>query len=98
VSSNGFLWHSWGCVLLERLPIFLHGKWLFLQIPDNDISFKIIYEIENVKKRESELSSRVIAAEYKISSNFYKTFYFKTKKNETEGYFDEKKEFVKSAF
>jgi hypothetical protein len=30
-------------------------------------SFKIVYEIENVKKREKKLSSRVIAAEYKTS-------------------------------
>ena len=60
-------------------------------------SFKIVYEIENVKKRETKLSSRVIAAEYKTSSNFYKAFYFKTK-NGTEGYFDEKGKSVKSAF
>ncbi|MDR2644757.1 MAG: M23 family metallopeptidase [Endomicrobium sp.] len=60
-------------------------------------SFKIVYEIENVKKREKKLSSRVIAAEYKTSSNFYKAFYFKTK-NGTEGYFDEKGKSVKSAF
>lgn len=60
-------------------------------------SFKIVYEIENVKKRETKLSSRVIAAEYKTSSNSYKAFYFKTK-NGTEGYFDEKGKSVKSAF
>jgi murein DD-endopeptidase MepM/ murein hydrolase activator NlpD len=59
--------------------------------------FKIIYEIKNVKKRETKLSSRIIAAEYKTSSNSYKAFYFKTK-NGTEGYFNEKGKSVKSAF
>jgi murein DD-endopeptidase MepM/ murein hydrolase activator NlpD len=60
-------------------------------------SFKIIYETENDKKRETKLSSRVIAAEYKTSSKSYKAFYFKTK-NGTDGYFDEKGKSVKSTF
>jgi murein DD-endopeptidase MepM/ murein hydrolase activator NlpD len=60
-------------------------------------SFKVIYEVENDKKRKTKLSSRVIAAEYKTSSSSYKAFYFKTK-NGTEGYFDEKGKSVKSAF
>jgi murein DD-endopeptidase MepM/ murein hydrolase activator NlpD len=60
-------------------------------------SFKIIYEIEIAKKKEMQLSHKIIAAEYKTSSNSYRAFYFKTKKG-TEGYFDEKGKSVKSAF
>jgi murein DD-endopeptidase MepM/ murein hydrolase activator NlpD len=60
-------------------------------------SFKIIYETESVKKREIKLSSRVIAAEYKTSSDSYKAFYFKTK-NGVPCYFDEKGKSIKSAF
>ncbi|MDR3306486.1 MAG: peptidoglycan DD-metalloendopeptidase family protein [Endomicrobium sp.] len=60
-------------------------------------SFKIVYEIETIEKKETKLSSKIIAAEYKTASNSYKAFYFKTKIGQ-EGYFDEKGKSVKSAF
>jgi murein DD-endopeptidase MepM/ murein hydrolase activator NlpD len=60
-------------------------------------SFRVIYEVETAQKKETKLSSRILAAQYKTSSNYYKAFYFKTEDG-TRGYFDEKGKSVKSAF
>jgi murein DD-endopeptidase MepM/ murein hydrolase activator NlpD len=59
--------------------------------------FKVIYEAETAKKKATKLSSKILAAQYKTSSNSYKAFYFKTE-DETKGYFDEKGKSVKTAF
>jgi murein DD-endopeptidase MepM/ murein hydrolase activator NlpD len=69
----------------------------FLTDPRQGDSFKIIYEIETAQKKETKLSSKILAAQYKTSSTSYNAFYFKTE-NGTEGYFDEKGKSVKSAF
>ncbi|MDR2395099.1 MAG: peptidoglycan DD-metalloendopeptidase family protein [Endomicrobium sp.] len=59
--------------------------------------FKIIYEIEYIEKTDRNLSSKIIAAQYKTSSKTYDAFYFKTNKG-IEGYFDKDGKSLRSAF
>jgi murein DD-endopeptidase MepM/ murein hydrolase activator NlpD len=59
--------------------------------------FKIIYEIKQTKKRRKNLSSKIIAAQYKTSLKTYNAFCFKTKNANVE-YFDENGKSIKSAF
>jgi murein DD-endopeptidase MepM/ murein hydrolase activator NlpD len=49
-------------------------------------------------QKRINVHSKVIAAKYKTASTSYKAFYFKTKKNGPEGYFDENRKSIKSSF
>jgi murein DD-endopeptidase MepM/ murein hydrolase activator NlpD len=59
--------------------------------------FKIVYETKQAKKGNKNLSSKIIAAQYKTSSKTYNAFYFRTKNASVE-YFDENGKSIKSAF
>jgi murein DD-endopeptidase MepM/ murein hydrolase activator NlpD len=60
-------------------------------------TFKVVYEIKQAKKRSKNLSSKIIAAQYKTSSKTYNAFFFRTKNASVE-YFDENGKSIKSAF
>jgi len=60
-------------------------------------TFKIIYEIKQTKKRNKNLSSKIIAAQYRTQLKTYNAFYFKEKNTNAE-YFDENANSVKSTF
>ncbi|MDR0915153.1 MAG: M23 family metallopeptidase [Endomicrobium sp.] len=62
-------------------------------------TFKVIYAIEYLKKRYVILSSRIVAAQYKTSTQTYNAFYFDTKHNvDNSTYFDETGQSLKSTF
>jgi murein DD-endopeptidase MepM/ murein hydrolase activator NlpD len=65
-------------------------------------TFKILYEIEYLNKKNVVLSSKIIAAQYNTASNTYNAFYFDTQnKNyntDNDCYFDETGKSVKSTF
>jgi len=83
-------------IILSFTDIF---KWKidFLTDTKQGDSFKVIYEIEKINKKNTKLSSRIIAAQYKTSSKTYNAFYFKTK-NSKGDYFNENGKSLKSAF
>jgi len=104
--SQGIISSSlWGAMSSHKIPwkiiasfadIFA-GQIDFLTDTKEGDTFKVVYDIENIVKKNEELSSRIIAAEYRTSSKTYKAFYFKTK-NSGSGYFDETGKSLKSAF
>ncbi|MDR2616478.1 MAG: peptidoglycan DD-metalloendopeptidase family protein [Endomicrobium sp.] len=59
--------------------------------------FKIIYEVEHIEKKNKNLSSKILAAQYKTSSKTYNAFYFKTSEG-NYGYFDQNGKSLKSTF
>jgi murein DD-endopeptidase MepM/ murein hydrolase activator NlpD len=59
--------------------------------------FKIIYEVEHIEKKNKNLSSKILAAQYKTSSKTYNAFYFKTSEG-NYGYFDQDGKSLKSTF
>lgn len=69
----------------------------FLRKAKKDDAFKIVYEVENISKKNKKLSSRIIAAQYKTPLKTYNAFYFKPK-NARSGYFDENGKSIKSVF
>ncbi len=60
-------------------------------------AFKVIYEIEQITKKNTRLSSNILAAQYTSGSKVYNAFLYK-KSNGESGYFDEEGKSVKSAF
>ncbi|MCL2334567.1 MAG: peptidoglycan DD-metalloendopeptidase family protein [Endomicrobia bacterium] len=60
-------------------------------------TFKVIYEIETVSKKDSKLSARIIAAQYGSGAKIFNAVLFKTPDGKS-GYFDENGKSVKSAF
>jgi len=92
MSSQNIPWK----IIASFTDIFA-GQIDFLTDTKENDTFKVVYDIENIVKKDEELSSRIIAAEYKTSSKTYKAFYFKTK-NSGSGYFDETGKSLKSVF
>lgn len=60
-------------------------------------TFKVIYQIESVNKKETKLSSRILAAQYKTGSKIYNAIFFE-KADGSYGYFDENGKSLRSAF
>ncbi|MDR1196577.1 MAG: peptidoglycan DD-metalloendopeptidase family protein [Endomicrobium sp.] len=60
-------------------------------------TFRVIYEFETANKKNTQLSSKIIAAQYKSGKKIYNAILFKTAKGDS-GYFDENGKSVKSAF
>jgi murein DD-endopeptidase MepM/ murein hydrolase activator NlpD len=83
-------------VILYFADIFAWQLDFLTDTKQGDI-FKIIYEIEYIEKKGKNLSSKIIAAQYKTPSKTYDAFYFKTNKG-SEGYFDKYGNSLKSAF
>jgi murein DD-endopeptidase MepM/ murein hydrolase activator NlpD len=62
-------------------------------------TFKVLYEIEYLNKKNVVLSSKIIAAQYNTSSKTYNAFYFSPLNNTENGdYFDEDGKSLKSTF
>ena len=60
-------------------------------------TFAVIYEVEYINKKDTKLSSKIIAAQYKTGSNAYNAIYYVSKSGK-RGFFDEEGKSVKSAF
>jgi Membrane proteins related to metalloendopeptidases len=69
----------------------------FLTDTRKDDTFIVMYELEKTNKKNSKISSRVLAARYKTSSKTHTAVFFKTGSGQS-GYFDEDGKSVKSAF
>jgi murein DD-endopeptidase MepM/ murein hydrolase activator NlpD len=83
-------------IILRFADIFAWQIDFLTDTKQGDI-FKIIYEIEHIEKKNKNLSSKILAAQYKTSSKTYNAFYFKTSKG-NHGYFDQDGKSLKSAF
>jgi murein DD-endopeptidase MepM/ murein hydrolase activator NlpD len=83
-------------IILSFADIF---KWKidFLTDTKEGDSFKVIYEIEEIYRKNTILSSRIIGAQYKTSSKTHNAFYFKAK-NSKGDYFNENGKSLKSTF
>ncbi|MCL1971618.1 MAG: peptidoglycan DD-metalloendopeptidase family protein [Endomicrobia bacterium] len=69
----------------------------FLTDTRKEDTFKVFYQIETVSKKDTRLSSKIIAAQYKSGAKIYNAILFKTSDGKY-GYFDENGKSVKSAF
>ncbi|MDR1417698.1 MAG: peptidoglycan DD-metalloendopeptidase family protein [Endomicrobium sp.] len=83
-------------VILSFADIFSWQIDFLTDTKQGDI-FKIIYQTEYIEKKDKNLSSKIIAAQYKTPSKTYDAFYFKTNKGKY-GYFDRDGKSLKRAF
>ncbi|MDR2067227.1 MAG: peptidoglycan DD-metalloendopeptidase family protein [Endomicrobium sp.] len=83
-------------VILSFADIFAWQIDFLTDTKQGDI-FKIIYEVEHIEKKNKNLSSKILAAQYKTSSKTYNAFYFKTREG-NYGYFDQDGKSLKSTF
>lgn len=83
-------------LILSFADIFA-WKMDFLTDTRKDDTFKVIYNVKTVSKKNTAVSSDIIAAQYKTGSTTYNAIYFTTNRG-TSGFFDEEGSSVKSAF
>ncbi|MDR1511646.1 MAG: hypothetical protein LBS15_02600, partial [Endomicrobium sp.] len=105
--AQGIIYSSlWTAMTSQNIPLkTIHSftdifawKIDFLTDTKDGDSFKIVYEIEEVNKKNTKLPLKIIAAQYKTSSKTYNAFYFKIKNSKNGSYFNENGKSLKSAF
>ncbi|GMO65611.1 MAG: peptidoglycan DD-metalloendopeptidase family protein [Endomicrobiia bacterium] len=105
--AQGTIYSSlWVAMTSQNIPLkIIHSfadifawKIDFLTDTKEGDSFRIIYEIEEINKKNTKLPLKIIAAQYKTSSKIYNAFYFKSKNSKKGSYFNENGKSLKSAF
>ncbi|MDR0956334.1 MAG: M23 family metallopeptidase [Endomicrobium sp.] len=95
----------WTAMASQNIPTNIIGSFMdifawqidFLTDTKSGDTFSVIYKTKNANKTNKQLTTRIIAAQYKTHLKTYNAFYFKTH-NGFRDYFDEKGKSVKSAF
>ncbi|MDR0800490.1 MAG: M23 family metallopeptidase [Endomicrobium sp.] len=105
--AQGTITHSlWAAMESQNIPsdiiisftdIFAGHIDFFAGTEKGDV-FKIVYEIEQISKKNKKMSSRIIAAQYKTISKTHNAFYFKAKNAKRGGYFNENGKSLEKAF
>ena len=83
--------------IIEKFSDIFSWQIDFLTDPIKSDEYKIIYEIEKVAKKNEQISSRIIAAQYKAARKTYNAFYF-TNRDGMSGYFDTEGKSLRNAF
>jgi len=105
--AQGTIYSSlWAAMTSKNVPLkIIHSfadifawKIDFLTDTKQGDSFKIIYEVKEVNKKNTKLPLKIIAAQYKTSSKTYNAFYFKTKNSKNGNYYNENAKSLRSAF
>ena len=105
--AQGTIYSSlWVAMTSQNVPLkIIHSfadifawKIDFLTDTKQGDSFKIIYEIEEINKKNAKLPLKIIAAQYKTSSKTYNAFYFNAKNSKKGNYFNENGKSLESAF
>lgn len=99
---NSSLWEAMASkgvpagIILSFADIFA-WKMDFLTDTRKGDTFRVIYDVETISKKNIPLSSQIIAAQYISGKKPYNAVFFKTSAG-TSGYFDDEGGSVKSAF